>query len=125
VFRLDPPSAAAHWTKTILYAFQGGEDGYSPQGGVTLDEHGMLYGTTELGGVHSGGTVFKLTPSAPGQPWTKTILHDFGGGPGDGADPTGHVTLDDSGSIFGTTLWGGTANYGTVYRITCTSFDLI
>jgi uncharacterized repeat protein (TIGR03803 family) len=119
VFRLDPPSAAAaHWTKTILYEFQGAEDGYLPEGGVTLDEHGTLYGTTEFGGAHFGGTVFKLTANAPGQPWTKTILHDFGGGPGDGTDPTGHVTLDASGTIFGTTLWGGTANYGTVYRIT-------
>jgi hypothetical protein len=119
VFRLNPPSAAvAHWTKTILYEFQGAEDGYSPQGGVTLDEHGTLYGTTELGGTRSGGTVFKLTANAPGQPWTKTILHNFGGGTGDGADPTGHVTLDASGTIFGTTLWGGTANDGTVYRIT-------
>lgn len=119
VFRLDPPSAAvAHWTKTILYEFQGDEDGYSPQGGVTLDEHGTLYGTTEVGGAHFGGTVFKLTANATGQPWTKTILHDFGGGPGDGADPTGHLTLDASGTIFGTTLWGGAANYGTVYRIT-------
>jgi uncharacterized repeat protein (TIGR03803 family) len=119
VFRLDPPSAAgAHWTKTIVYEFQGAADGYSPQGGVTLDEHGTLYGTTELGGANFQGTVFKLTPNAPGQPWTKMILHDFGGGPGDGADPTGHVTLDASGSIFGTTLWGGAANFGTVYRIT-------
>jgi uncharacterized repeat protein (TIGR03803 family) len=119
VFRLDPPkTAAAHWTKTILYEFQGDDDGYSPQGGVTLDEYGALYGTTEFGGAHYEGTVFKLIPNAPGQPWTKTILHDFGGGAGDGADPTGHVTLDASGTIFGTTLWGGKANDGTVYRIT-------
>jgi hypothetical protein len=118
VFRLDPPSAAAgHWTKTILYEFQGAEDGYSPQGGVTLDEHGALYGTTEFGGALFAGTVFKLTAKAPGQPWTKTILHNFGGGAGDGADPSGRVTLDSSGTIFGTTLWGGSANYGTVYRI--------
>ena len=119
VFRLDPPTTAgAPWTKTILYEFQGDEDGYSPQGGVTLDEYGALYGTTEFGGAHNEGTVYKLTPNAPGEPWTKTILHDFSGGAGDGADPTGHVTLDLSGTIFGTTLWGGKANDGTVYRIT-------
>jgi uncharacterized repeat protein (TIGR03803 family) len=93
VFRLDPPRAgAAHWTKTILYEFQGAEDGYSPQGGVTLDEDGTIYGTTEFGGANLLGTVFKLTANTLGQPWTKTILRDFAGGPGDGADPTGPVT---------------------------------
>ncbi len=118
VFRLDPPGTGArNWTKAILYAFQGSEDGYSPQGGVTLDPNGALYGTTEFGGTQYRGTVYKLTPNAPGQPWTKTILHDFGG-VGDGAYPTGHVTLDDAGTIFGTTWQGGSTNDGTVYRIT-------
>lgn len=118
VFRLDPPSAAdPNWTKVILYQFQGEEDGYSPQGGVTMDSNGALYGTTEFGGAHSRGTVYKLTPNAPGEQWTKTILHNFGSTARDGADPTGHVTLDDAGTIFGTTLQGGSANEGTVYRI--------
>lgn len=119
VFRLDPPhTASAQWTKTILYQFKGGADGYVPQGGVTLDAAGTLYGTTEFGGAYSAGTVFKLTPNAGGQLWAKTILHDFAGGAGDGANPIGHVTLDTDGAIFGTTYAGGAANDGTVYRIT-------
>jgi uncharacterized repeat protein (TIGR03803 family) len=119
VFRLDPPPAGGiRWTKTILYEFQGDGDGYLPDGGLTFDANGALYGTTELGGASYGGTVFKLTANAPGQPWTKTILHSFGGGAGDGANPTGPVTLDASGALFGTTLRGGAENDGTVYRIT-------
>jgi uncharacterized repeat protein (TIGR03803 family) len=119
VFRLDPPSAlGAPWTKTILYEFQGVDDGELPEGGVTLDAHGTLYGTTEFGGALSRGTVFALTPAAPGQLWTKTILHNFGGGQGDGANPTGPLKVNADGTIFGTTLWGGAAADGTVYRIT-------
>jgi uncharacterized repeat protein (TIGR03803 family) len=119
VFRLDPPNApGARWIKTILYEFQGDADGSLPEGGVSRDAQGALYGTTEFGGTLSAGTVFKLTPNASGQLWTKTILHNFGGGSGDGADPTGPVTIDANGNIFGTTQRGGAADDGTVYRIT-------
>jgi len=119
VFRLDPPpTGASRWTKTILYEFQGNDDGYLPEGSLAFDANGALYGTTELGGASYGGTVFKLTANAPGQPWTKTILHNFRGGAGDGANPTGPVTLDANGTLFGTTLHGGSTNDGTVYRIT-------
>ena len=118
VFRLDQPSAlGAPWTKTILYEFQGVEDGELPDGGLTLDAHGTLYGTTEFGGALYRGTVFALTPAAPGQLWTKTILHNFGGGQGDGANPTGPLKVNADGTIFGTTLSGGAADDGTVYRI--------
>jgi len=118
VFRLDPPSTrSAPWTKTILYEFQDDEDGTLPDGGLTRDVHGTLYGTTEFGGALFGGTVFTLTPAAPGQLWTKTILHNFGGGKGDGRNPTGPLKINAEGTIFGTTLWGGAADDGTVYRI--------
>jgi uncharacterized repeat protein (TIGR03803 family) len=120
VFRLDPPAAGqVHWTKTILYEFKGGNDGSSPEGGVTLDAtSGAIYGTTEFDGTYSHGTVFKLTPNAPGQLWTKTTLHNFGAHTNDGADPTGPLALDASGALYGTTLFGGQSNFGTVYRIT-------
>jgi uncharacterized repeat protein (TIGR03803 family) len=119
VFRLDPPaSGGVQWTKTILYEFHGGNDGSSPEGGVTLDTSGAIYGTTEFDGTHSHGTVFKLTPNAPGQLWTKTTLHNFGTNTNDGADPTGPLTRDTNGVLYGTTLFGGRSNFGTVYRIT-------
>ena len=119
VFRLDPPAAGqVHWTKTILYEFKGGNDGSMPEGGVILDPSGAIYGTTEFDGTHSHGTVFKLTPNTPGQLWTKITLHNFGTRTDDGADPTGPLVLDASGALYGTTLFGGRSNFGTVYRIT-------
>ena len=55
-------------TETVLYSFQGGNDGASPAGALIFDHAGNLYGTTVTGGdprVCNGegcGTVFKLSP---------------------------------------------------------------
>ncbi|HTZ71148.1 MAG TPA: choice-of-anchor tandem repeat GloVer-containing protein [Acetobacteraceae bacterium] len=117
VFRLDPPtSQQAPWTKEILYHFQGGADGYSPLNGVLRDKTGALYGTTYEGGT-GRGTLFKLTPGPRGQDWTKTILHNFVDGSGDGALPTSSLVTDGTGSIYGTTVAGGASGNGTVFRL--------
>jgi uncharacterized repeat protein (TIGR03803 family) len=50
------------WTETILHCFAGNADGSYPQGRVTLDKNGALYGTTEIGGTDNLGTVWKITP---------------------------------------------------------------
>ena len=74
VFELSPPAAGQPaWTETILTSFTG--NGADPTGGLIFDSAGNLYGTTEYGGIPgsgiSSGTVFELTPPAPGQTaWT-------------------------------------------------------
>jgi uncharacterized repeat protein (TIGR03803 family) len=49
----------------VLYRFNGnlngGADGANPTGDLYRDAAGALYGTTESGGEHASGTVFKLT----------------------------------------------------------------
>src|ERR1700677_4566994 len=48
----------------VLYAFQGGNDGAGPGGGLIMDQSGNLYGTTSRGGgTRSAGVIFKLAPS--------------------------------------------------------------
>jgi uncharacterized repeat protein (TIGR03803 family) len=52
VFELSP-SGSGGWTETILYIFQGGNDGNygnEPSSGVIFDQSGHLYGTTPAGG---------------------------------------------------------------------------
>jgi hypothetical protein len=100
----------------VLYSFQGGADGYYPTGGVVLDKHGNVYGMTQDGGsgtcdgYFSCGTVFQLSPPAQkGDPWTKTILHNFrGAAQGDGTSPSGSLVIDDAGNLYGVTGYGGT-----------------
>ena len=50
-------------------------------------------------------------------PATEQVLHDFVGG-ADGVDPASGLTLDKSGNLYGSTFnGGGSANAGTIYRI--------
>ena len=61
VFKLSPVVNDV-WTETVLWGFGGRGDGKNPYGGVVIDSDGNLYGTTNIGGSHTYGTVFKLVP---------------------------------------------------------------
>jgi uncharacterized repeat protein (TIGR03803 family) len=71
VFKVD-----AAGNETVLYSFTGGTDGKQPWAGVIQDSAGNLYGTTQLGGAHGLGVVFKV--DATGH---ETVLHSFAGSP--------------------------------------------
>jgi hypothetical protein len=109
-------SSNGRWRESVLYAFQGGTDGWNPSGNLLFDATGNIYGTTLYGGTgtscNSGcGTVFELSPNQDGS-WTETVLHSFQSG-SDGAFPAG-LTADASGNLYGVTTSGG----GTVYELT-------
>src|SRR5579864_7691854 len=91
----------------VLHSFQGGTDGYNPDGGLVADAAGNLYGTSTWGGPDTAapyGSVFELSPpSAAGGDWTKTVLYSFQGGPNDGATPFGTLIFDKAGNLYGTT----------------------
>ena len=60
-FSLNPPAnAGGSWTETILWNFKGGADGSWPTANLA-QLGGNLYGSTQAGGAHGAGTVFKLT----------------------------------------------------------------
>ena len=48
---------------------------------------------------------------------TYTVLHEFAGGPNDGAGSGAEVTLDGTGNIYGTTNYGGTNGSGTIFKL--------
>jgi len=99
-----------------LYSFKGGADGLSPHAGVVLGENGGLYGTTYEGGTGTLGTAFLLVPSTGGS-WDKAVLHNFSGP--DGSLPAASLVFSKTGSLYGTTLEGGTGNNGgTVFELT-------
>jgi len=117
VFKLAPPTVSGGtWTESVLYSFQGGNDGANPQANVVFNKSGALYGTTGAGGFDNLGTVFKLAPPAPGGSWTETVLNQFEFS--DGSLPVAGLTLNASGILFGTTENGGTPEKGTVFALT-------
>jgi uncharacterized repeat protein (TIGR03803 family) len=111
--------AAGAWAATsekVLYNFysQSG-DGYYPYAGLISDKSGNFYGTTYEGGANSSyGAVFELSPSGSG--WTEKVLYSFGASP-DGYYPYAGLVMDKSGNLYGTTYYGGTSGYGTVYEL--------
>ena len=104
-------------TFSVIHAFTGGSDGKIPEAGLTLDAGGNLYGTASAGGTGSSGTVYKLTHKGTG--WTINPLYSFAGG-NDGAMPTARVILGPNGTLYGTTIYGGAYNAGTVFKVTRT-----
>ena len=118
VFSLTPPrTPAGAWTETVLYSFTCGSDGSSPSG-VVIGSGGALYGTTNSGGGAGFGTVFSVEPPAsPEGTWRYTMLHSFAGTP-DGATPDFGVAVGACGMLYGTTLFGGANNAGTIFSMT-------
>ncbi len=101
-------------TFSVLHYFTGGADGAGPDAGVTVGSSGVLYGTAQVGGTHSNGTVFKL--SKVSSSWVLSPLYEFTGG-SDGSNPFGGVVIGPSGALYGTTPIGGADNYGVVFEL--------
>jgi uncharacterized repeat protein (TIGR03803 family) len=113
----------AHAGEAVLFSFPSNRSfsmGATPEAGLVADASGNLYGTTSAGGAFACncGVVFRLSPpAAGGTPWTETVLHTFQGYPSDGGVPLGSLAVDAAGNLYGTTLLGGTAQAGTVFRL--------
>ncbi|MGB8768039.1 MAG: choice-of-anchor tandem repeat GloVer-containing protein [Candidatus Korobacteraceae bacterium] len=86
--------------------------GGEPQGNLTLDQAGNLYGTA-FGGRYGNGVVFQLAPSGSG--WVLDVLYSFEGGI-DGANPYGPLIFDRRGDLYGATS-GGPGSSGTVFML--------
>lgn len=111
IFELSPSGGG--WTETILYTFQGGNDGFIADGGLIFDTSGNLYGGTYNGGSGGGGTVYELSPSGSG--WSLTVLYSFVGTKWGLVD---RLLMDSAGNLYGTTQYGGVNGDGNVFKLT-------
>ena len=109
IFRVETNGASF----TVLYSFKNdGSDGRAPYCALVQGAGGLLYGTTYSGGSKDAGTVFRL--NADGTGYAK--LHDFGIG-ADGANAYAELYVGRDGKLYGTTLYGGANNAGTLFKI--------
>ncbi|MGC2447905.1 MAG: choice-of-anchor tandem repeat GloVer-containing protein [Candidatus Sulfotelmatobacter sp.] len=121
VFRITPSGSS-----TVLHSFcsqadtDACADGWEPQGGVVQASDGSFYGTTEYGGADKAGTIFRITPEG-----RLTTVYSFTGSNPDfphGAWPYSTLIQATDGSLYGTTLWGGTSancaqGCGTIFAL--------
>jgi uncharacterized repeat protein (TIGR03803 family) len=109
---------AAGGAETVLRSFCAKTnciDGSTPHAGLVIDGAGRLFGTTYFGGAANAGTAFR---------WTSTffsVLYSFCSQPScaDGSGASGGLLREGTGSLFGTTISGGTVSpqEGTVYEL--------
>lgn len=117
VFNLRPLVKSNTWTETVIYTFcskPGCSDGANPYDfdGLLVDKSGTLYGTTYIGGLGTGGTIFELNKL--NNVWTEAVLYRFQDS--EGTNPFASLT-SYNGALSGTTTQGG-VGYGTVFMLT-------
>ena len=113
LFQLTKTSGS--WNKSVLHAFTC-TDGSGPEDIATpSDDPGhSIYGVALGGGKYNQGVVFEL--SNPRDNWVYKIVYAFTGGT-DGRYPIG-LRLDRvTGVLYGTTLLGGSAGKGVVFKL--------
>lgn len=97
---------------TILGGFSSGNPGGNPAGKLLLGLDGYLYGTASFGGLQNFGTLFRSgVPDG-----TTAVLATFAGA--DGAYPESDLIQATDGNFYGTTIRGGAADVGTIFRVT-------
>jgi len=100
-------------TYEVLHSFTA--PGGQPSAALLVSPSGVLYGTTQTGGVFARGSVFSLTPDGAGG-FTYSLVHSFIGP--EGTTPLRVLTFGPDGNLYGTTNSGGASDFGTLFRVT-------
>ena len=114
LFEITKNSSGYSSTPVMLASFNGA-DGAEPGGSLIMDAAGDLFGSTELGGANSDGSVFELDNTGGGYSSTPTVLASFDGI--NGLYPSSSLIMDATGDLFGTTIEAGANGDGTVFEI--------
>lgn len=106
VFQLTPTG-----TYTVLYSFTGALDGGNPYGSMIQASDGNLYGITANGGGKGGGTIFQISPTGA----FKVFYALDPAVTGTGIEVS--LVEGADGALYGTSLNGGTAGDGSIFRL--------
>jgi uncharacterized repeat protein (TIGR03803 family) len=110
LFKMTPAGATTTLSRFANTSAQGCE----PATDLVLGD-GNFYGTALTGGLANEGTIFKATPDG-----TLTVLYSFcsQSNCADGSTPNAGMILGTDGNFYGTTIFGGASNGGTIFQIT-------
>jgi uncharacterized repeat protein (TIGR03803 family) len=115
VFELSR-SRGGRWSEKVLHQFNK-TDGALPYADLVWDGSGNLYGSANQGAdsvcPNGCGTIFEL--GRKGNSWQFSVVHSFieqsGGG------PAGNMVFGATGDLYGSTVIGGSAGYGVVFKL--------
>jgi uncharacterized repeat protein (TIGR03803 family) len=112
IFKITP--AGVFTTLHTFCAQTNCTDGATPNVTLVEGKDGNLYGTTEQGGSHFSGTVFRITRAG-----VYSILHNFCSQPAcaDGANPLAGLVFATDGTFYGTTSASGSHSRGTIFTV--------
>lgn len=87
----------------------------NPRAGLTPGPDGLLWGSSERGGISNFGMLFTVNP---GSGLMQRVL-DFTGmdGPAKGSSPSAALVSDGGDFLWGVTAAGGSSNFGTLFKI--------
>jgi uncharacterized repeat protein (TIGR03803 family) len=105
-------------TFTKLHDFNG-LDGATPKAALVVGPDGALYGSTPRGGfssnsVSGNGTLFRLETNGN---FTKLHTFNYANSTNDGAGVYAALVMGPDGGLYGSTQYGGTKGYGTLFRL--------
>lgn len=108
IFKLNPDGSSFAVLKHLNVVTTGGY----PSARLLLRGDGLFYGAASEGGSSEAGTIFRINPDGS----DFTILKELHRST-DGAFPISGLIEGDNGKLYGTTLNGGTYDYGTVFEM--------
>lgn len=105
VYRLTPTGVSS-----LVHSFtRSAGDACHPQAALVTGPQGSLWGTTQYGGSHGSGTIYKI--DARGQ---FSLVHSL---EGFSDQPVAPLLFARDGNFYGTTWHGGVQGWGSVFRI--------
>jgi uncharacterized repeat protein (TIGR03803 family) len=111
VFTLAAVSLMSAQTYSTVLNFNGTNGANPFYVSFVQGRDGRLYGTTYSGGANGLGAVIRINLATK----NSIIVHSFDGT--NGSNPGAGLTLGTDGNYYGTTVMGGSANAGVLYKI--------
>jgi len=104
VYELSP-NGSGGWNEQVIY------NDYITYTTLAMDSKGNIYG------VDANSNLFELSPNGSGG-WNANNIYTFCDKKNDGCGPYQGPVFDSAGNLYGTTEYGGTKGYGTVWKLT-------
>ena len=110
IYKLNPDGSGF---VTLHHFNTNGLEGIAPYRELIQATDGLLYGTTSGGGSNNAGTIFRIGTDGS----AFTVLHSFLTNGVDGQNPCSALLQGGDGLLYGTTVYGGSNNFGTIFRL--------